>query len=331
MLAGQVQQAFLSSANVKQVRRGERMAECGPYLIFKLLEDPDSKEIIHKLRYAEFCRVRLCPVCMWRKSMAWRARFHQAWQKIIAEYSSARYFHLVLTVPNCKISDLRFELDKISKAWNRMCSRKTWPALGFLKSVEITKDQKGFAHPHVHALMMVPPSYFSRNYMNRDQWREFWLSSLRIPLDSKCIHPFVRAVRGEEDLAKTVLEVSKYAVKPLSMEKILRYKSGKAWFLDLDMQLSGTKAVTLGGVLKDFFSEEMTDEELLLQDREVIGKFIRDVRYDWMRDEKHYMRTKVLSLIESAWWDRMEQKWMEKVTPSLPISVQKGDSFSAFH
>ena len=120
MVADQVQKAFLQSADEKQVRRGERMGNCGPYLIFKLLQDPESKDLLHKLRYAEFCRVRLCPTCMWRKSMAWRARFYEAWPKIIEKHAKARYFHLVLTVPNCEIASLRCPVcSKIPKFWIR--------------------------------------------------------------------------------------------------------------------------------------------------------------------------------------------------------------------
>lgn len=315
MVADIVQQTFQSSTDSVQLRRSERMSECAPYLIFRLFKNPEnSEEIRHKLRYAEFCRVRLCPTCMWRKSMAWRARFYQAWPRILKEYPKARYFHLVLTVPNCEIFSLRETLDQMNKAWNRMLSRKTWPALGFLRSMEITRNARsGLSHPHIHALMMVHSTYFSKHYMNRDDWREYWLSAMGIPLESNCIHPFVRAVKGEDNLAKAVLEVSKYAVKMKSMEGILRTKPGKSWFLELDKQLSGTKSVTLGGVIKDLMrSDDITDEELLQQEEELMGEFLRDVRYDWFSSGKNYLRTEILTEIETQWWNRQEEKWREK-------------------
>ena len=195
-----------------------------------------------------------------------------------------------------------------------MRARRTWPALGFIRSIEVTRDKKGFAHPHVHALMMVNAGYFDgKNYMNRDDWREYWLSALRVPLDSNCIHPFVRAIKGEDNLAKAILEVSKYAVKMKSMEGILRTKPGIKWFLELDKQLSGTKAVTLGGVIKDLMNgEEITDEELLQQEKDLVGEFIKDVRYDWFSSGKNYLRTEILTEIETQWWNRQEEKWREK-------------------
>ena len=312
MVADAVQRVFLSSSRKEQIRRGERMQSCGPYLIFKLLQDPESEELRHKLRYAEFCRVRLCPTCMWRKSMAWRARFYQAWPLIQKKYKSARYFHLVLTIPNCEITELRREIDRISKAWNRMVARRTWPAIGFLKSVEVTRDKKGKSHPHVHVLMMVKPEYFSRKYMNRDDWREYWATALRVPVES-IIHPYVRSVRGVEDISKLVLEVAKYAVKTKSMASVCRHKPGQAWFLELDKQLEGTKAITLGGVLKTLInSDEISDLEMLKQDKMETGKLLNDLHYNWFPEKKSFLRTKILDQVETEWWNKQEEKWSKR-------------------
>lgn len=310
MVADSVQRIFLSSSDQKQVRRGERVGECAPYLIFKLLENPDSEEIKHKLRFAQFCRVRLCPTCMWRKSMAWRARFYQAWPKIQEEYKSARYFHLVLTVPNCEVSDLRSVMDRMNKAWKKMADRKSWPAIGFLRSMEVTRSKKGESHPHIHALMMVKGSYFNgKNYMSREQWRDYWASALGVPKES-IIHPYVRSVKRVDDVSKVVLEVAKYAVKTKSMASILRHKPGQKWFLELDKQLSGTKSVTLGGVLKKALNnDEISDEEMIQHDKEEFKKFLKDVRYDWFSDKKAYLRTKVLNQDESNFWDKKEKDW----------------------
>ena len=308
-----IQNVFLNSADKKQIRRGERMCECAPYLIFKLVQDPKSEELKHRLRYAHFCHVRLCSQCMWRKSLSWRARFYQAWPAIQAKYRTARYFHMVLTVPNCSIFNLRETIKKINEAWNRMVARKTWPALGFLRSLEVTRDRLGGAHPHVHALMMVSPNYFSRNYMNREDWRVYWAKALKVPTES-IIHPFVRAIKGgDEGVSKAVLEIVKYAVKAKTMKPMLKTKPGQAWFLELDNQLSGTKAVTLGGEIKRFMNDdEITEKEMLQQDREETQKIIMDVRYDWFKSEGHYIQTKVLSEVETLFWNRQEQKMRQK-------------------
>jgi hypothetical protein len=54
--------------------------------------------------------------------------------------------------------------------------------------------------------------------------------------------------------------------------------------------------------------EEISDEELLQQEKELVGHFMNDVRYEWNTEEKSYIRTKILSEIETQWWDRQEEK-----------------------
>ena len=319
MLSDAIQNVFLTSRFKKQIRKGERMCECAPNLIFKLVKSGDFDELKHKLRYAEFCHVRLCSTCMWRKSLSWRARFHAGFPSIMQNYPKARYFHLVLTVPNCPVTELRDNLKKINKAWDRMRARKTWPALCFLRSVEVTRDSLGRAHPHVHALMMVPSTYFKGGgYMSREDWRSYWAKGLGVTPES-IIHPFVRAVKGGlDEVSKAVMEVAKYAVKMKTMEHLFKIKPGREWFLELDKQIQGTKAVTLGGEIKRFINDkEITDEEMLNQDKEATEMVLKDLRYDWFPKEKHYILTKFLSEIETAWWNRQEEKIREKLDKTI--------------
>lgn len=317
MEADLVQRIFLGSSEIRQIRLGERMGGCGPYLIFKLLQDPTSKDLAHKLRYAHFCHVRLCPTCMWRRCLAWRARFYQAWPNIQKEYPTARYLHLVLTVPNCYVENVRDVMTQMSEAWRKMHNRRTWPFLGFIRSFEITRDKKGLAHPHIHALLMVESKYFATDlglYRNREMWRKEWASALNVPKES-LIHPYVRAVREKDRKASSdlVLEVAKYTMKGSDIIKWTRTGPGKEWFLELDRQVRGIRSVTLGGVIRKFINEdEISDLEMLEQDKVATGDFLNDLHYDWFPKEKHYIRTKVLSVVESEWWNRREKEWTEK-------------------
>jgi hypothetical protein len=208
-------------------------------------------------------------------------------------------------------------MGNMSEAWRKMHNRRTWPFLGFLRSFEITRDKKGLAHPHIHVLLMVPSTYFDTGYglyRNRDMWRKEWASALNLPEES-LIHPYVRAVREKdrEASSRLVLEVAKYAMKGSDIIKWTKTGPGKEWFLELDRQVRGTRSVTLGGVLRKFINEdEITDLEMLEQDKEVTGAFLNDLHYDWSSKEKHYIRTKVLSLVESEWWNRRESEWKEK-------------------
>ena len=136
----------------------ERVRECSQWLTYAL-KAKDDGEVTLKLREARFCRVRHCPVCQWRKSLMWRARFFKALPKIQEKYPTGRWVFLTLTIKNCEISKLRSTLDGMNKAWQRLTQRKVFPALGFLKSVEVTRKDDGTAHPHFHCLMLVPAGY----------------------------------------------------------------------------------------------------------------------------------------------------------------------------
>ncbi|MGZ7278142.1 protein rep, partial [Streptococcus pyogenes] len=70
-----------------------------------------------RLRSAEFCRVRHCPVCQWRRSLMWQARFYQALPRIVADYPDSRWMFLTLTVRNCDIADLAETLTAMNAAF----------------------------------------------------------------------------------------------------------------------------------------------------------------------------------------------------------------------
>lgn len=160
-------------------RYAERMDTCSRWLRFEHVAD-ESGEIKHKLQDARFCRVRHCPICQWRRSMMWNARCRATFPQILRDYPKARFLFLTLTVRNCEIGELRSTLDQMNKAWQRMIKRKQFPAIGWMRNVEITRGKDGTAHPHFHALLMVEPGYFGNNYLSQVKWIELWKSCLKV-------------------------------------------------------------------------------------------------------------------------------------------------------
>ena len=68
----------------------------------------------------------------------------------------------------------------MNKAWQRLIQRKLFPAIGWLRSTEVTRGKDGSAHPHFHCLLLVSSSYFSgKGYLKQNDWVEMWRSSLR--------------------------------------------------------------------------------------------------------------------------------------------------------
>lgn len=244
-------------------RWADRMEHCSENLIFKLASSATG-ELALKLKSADCCRVRFCPTCQWRRSLMWQAKFWQVLPTIVQDYPNHQFLFLTLTVKNCEMGELRQTLTWMNKAWVRLTQRDVWPGDGWLKSVEVTRNEKtGQVHPHFHALIMVPSRYFSGDYyLSHEKWVQLWRRSLRIQYDPQVN---IRAIKPKNPLPEffepelpsneipyalrsAVSEVLKYAVKPP------KEALGGEWVMELHEQLHKTRAVATGGVFKKYLA-----------------------------------------------------------------------------
>jgi plasmid rolling circle replication initiator protein Rep len=239
-----------------------RISECAQLLTYAL-KATDDGDVKLKLREARFCRVRHCLVCQWRRSLMWRARFFKALPEIQAKYPTGRWIFLTLTVSNCEISELRQTLKWMNAAWHKLLKRKEFPALGFVKSVEVTRSLDGTAHPHFHCLMLVPAGYFGKSYITQAEWANLWQSCLKTDytpvVDIRAVKPKKTPLNSKPDplnkaMAQAVCETLKYAVKPSDL------LADPKWLDELTKQLQKTRAISIGGCLKEFFSEDEPED-----------------------------------------------------------------------
>lgn len=240
-------------------RYAERMDDCARWLEFAIESSKTLGELVYKLCNAQFCRVRHCPVCQWRRSLMWLARFHEALPKIFEVYPTHRFIFLTLTVRNCDLDQLRETLTWMNKAWVKLTQRKQFPAVGFLKSTEVTRAANGQAHPHFHCLLMVPPGYFGRKYLTQKDWTNLWQSCLKVeytPITHiRVVKPRNLEVEPTEGLMVAIKETLKYSVKPEDL-----VNSPPEWLDELTRQLHKTRAVSIGGILRQYLSEEEPED-----------------------------------------------------------------------
>lgn len=265
-------------------RYGERIHTCSELLQFGLaLQDNDSLKL--KLRSARFCRLRHCPVCQWRRSLMWKAKAYKVLPKIVEAYPTHRWLFLTLTQKNVPIADLRSTLTSMNKGFQRLVQLKAWPAVGWLRSTEVTKGKNGTAHPHFHCLLLVPSGYFSgKKYIKQVQWVELWRKSMR--LDYNPILD-VQAVREGSKPMELVPELLKYCTKESDMV------ADREWFLELNRQMQKMRSIATGGVLKDYLKElEDEPEDLIGNDdeSEVMDQAL--LYFGWKRSEKKYRMLK---------------------------------------
>lgn len=254
---------ILDGGSVRHQKLSTRMQECAKLLIFGwALVSEGVSEL--KFRKAHFCRVRNCPVCQWRRSQMLLARFFEAFPRIRTDYPTTRYVFLTLTVKNCPVTELRETIQHMNKAWNRLACRKAFPAIGYIRSLEVTRGKDGSAHPHFHILLALKPSYFvGRNYLSTAKWSELWQNALRADYTPICDIRIVKsrkqaenAVEGEIDgIRSAIAEVFKYTVKPSDMVQDADF------LLELVNQLHKLRAVSLGGIFKDYLQEVEEEDQ----------------------------------------------------------------------
>ena len=293
----EVVEMFYASSDFSKL--GERISGCSKFLDFKLVPNNKTGELNLKLSTTYFCRVRHCPVCQWRRSLMNKGKFIRILPKILEDYPKARWIKLTLTLENCKIEDLRSTIDHLNKSFKRLSQRKDFPAIGWIKSLEVTKSKNYFietelivddttvakitatAHPHLHILMMVKVGYFSNGYLSKEKWIELWKSCLRVDYDPS-VH--VKAVPQGQDLLKCLPELVKYQVKESDLI------DDRDWFLEMNKQLYKTRALEIGGILKPYLKAlENEPEDLVGQsDDDEIDE--GHLFFAWQQAKKHYKK-----------------------------------------
>jgi len=274
-------------------RYAERVSDCSTILEYARTVDEDTGEMGLRLSNAAFCRVRHCPVCQWRRSLMWQARFYQAVPELAEHFPRHRWVFLTLTVRNCRIDDLGETLVEMNKAWNKLIKRKALKTVdGWIRTTEVTRGKDGSAHPHFHVLMMVKPSYFKgSNYLKKMDWVDLWQSSLQVDykpnLDVRTVKAKSNDVSIEQLLASAVKETLKYSVKPTDMT------ADPEWFLELTRQLHKKRFIASGGELKNILKpeDEVTDEDLIHPegDDDEDDNDLGSMLFEYSKKARHYL------------------------------------------
>lgn len=211
----------------------------------------------------------------------WKAKAHKLLPKVVEHFPKHRWLFLTLTVKNCPIADLKDSLAKMHQGFKRLTKLKAWTIEGWIKSTEVTRGKDSSAHPHFHCLLLVPASYFSgQDYLSQDRWTELWQQCMR--LDYKpMVH--VKAIAKHHDPRVIIPEILKYQVKESDLVR------DRAWFLELTRQLHKTRAVAVGGLLKQYLKElEEEPEDLIGQSDEPESLDEGSLYFEWQSQKKRY-------------------------------------------
>lgn len=187
-------------------KKATRMCQCGNVLEFKKIDNG------MKLANAYFCKIRLCPMCMWRRSLKLVNQNTRIIERANEKHNLSWVF-LTLTVKNVAGEDLKTKLAHLTGSFKRLFERKKVEnaVVGFIRTLEITRDtdrlvtekryknnpkyykSRGLKvgdvnpnfntyHPHYHVLICVKPSYFKKpdEYIKQEEWTSLWQKSARL-------------------------------------------------------------------------------------------------------------------------------------------------------
>lgn len=170
-----------------------------------------------KLKNADFCKDRLCPMCSWRRSKKIYSQVHSCVDYLKNDYD---FIVLTLTVRNVFASSLSDTITHMNESFNRMIKYKAFKRMyrGCIKFLEITYNRYyDNYHPHFHVLIAVDKGYCSSdNYVHQSEFLSMWQKATK---DNSITQVDVRKVhynpnRPElDDISSAVAEVAKYAVK----------------------------------------------------------------------------------------------------------------------
>lgn len=271
--------------------RGTRMRFCGQYLDLRYCPDC-GKSIVSS---ANLCRDRLCPTCSWRLSLK---RFAEMCNTIsyINDLDTFDAGFLTLTVKNCKPENLRFTLDMMAKAWNRMRADRTFKKLmiGSARSVEVTYNEitKTF-HPHFHIIILYTPTDEGemRALTNR-----LWANACKLDYTPITDFRVITDKEGagvnidNENLTKAILETFKYAVKS---DELADMPTGI--FRSLVLGIGGVRMVSYTGIIKEarktlnYKSDELEDEDgEIIIEKCPCGRELQKAVLQWSFTDQQY-------------------------------------------
>lgn len=193
--------------------KSSRLRACGQALTFRVYDDGTKK-----LESMTSCRVRLCPLCSWRRALKTYSNVRQIVEYLHRE-KKQEFLFLTLTIKNVEALELSRTIDFLFESFNRFALLMPFKRAvnGWYRALEITHNiETDTFHPHFHCLLAVNKSYFtSRYYLSQKKWADLWKSSARLSYD-----PLVdiRRIKKDADtdeihFAEACAEVAKYTVK----------------------------------------------------------------------------------------------------------------------
>lgn len=284
---------FESYVRLGLTSKAFRVKECGTYLEYKRYLSDDAL----KLHSANFCKVRLCPMCAWRRSKKIYAQVSMVMDQVTKDKDYSFLF-LTLTVKNIEGEELSSTIDKLFYAYKKLMlkskvkkSVKGWfRALEVTHNLEVGSENFDTYHPHFHVILMVNKSYFkdTKYYISQDEWTDYWKGCLEVDY-TPIVHVTKIKTKTDKDISKCVSEVATYTAKDKDYIIPESEDLTDSAVSILDFALANRRLIAFGGELRK------VHKALKLDDLEN-GNLVNTGEDDEIREDLEY-------IIETYFWN----------------------------
>lgn len=281
-----------------------RVRDCATFLEFGT---PEGGE--RRLMTANFCKLRLCPMCIGRRARRSAWKLSQI-MNLVERDHQVKFIFLTLAIRNVDGPELGNAIGQLTKAWERFLDQRQIERTvkGWFRAIEITRgdnrwhknkrtrkrefrEDKGY-HPHIHAILAVEPDYFSREsrksgkYLNQDDLILRWKKALRVDYLPTVNIEVTKAKAGTgKALAsgggKSALEAGKYAVKDEDyIDPDLQEERAIEILRDYTEALRKRRLTAFGGWLKEaarkLEAEDLEDGDLVhVSDDDIVREDVK--------------------------------------------------------
>lgn len=273
----------------------QRICECGNWIEF--LADREVTTL--KVKQANFCKNRFCPMCSWRLAKKDALKISILMRYIEQKYGKAFIF-LTLTAPNVKGENLGQEITRYNKAFKNLIKREEVARInrGYIRKLEVTYNaERNDYHPHFHCVLAVNSSYFKKSeYISQDKWLALWRDVMN---DQSITQVDVRRVKKAET-GKEINELAKYSAKDSD------YLISPEVFDSFYHALKGRQLITFNGLfleanklfkaheLDKYIEIDKTEYVYLLLYRWGKGEYIEQERRELTEQQLHQANRQLL-------------------------------------
>lgn len=254
-------------------KKAVRIEDCAARLWFGLF-DVGNGVIKKQLIEMHTCKVRLCPICTWRRSRKTQTQMRQILDKMAADGKQYEYIFATFTIPNVSGDKLDEAIRLMMQGWHRFHGYKDFnmAVKGWFRSLEITHNVNPYSksydtyHPHFHCIFAVNPSYFhDKTYISHAKWLAMWRKAMQNP-EIKEVHVEKAKPKDKtlpltgENIIKTICEVSKYTIKETGYIMPGNWNMTLESVRTLDKALAYKRLTAFGGVFAEYRKKMKLDD-----------------------------------------------------------------------